>query len=99
MRYRIEYSSVAERHIAVLISRQQRIIVNAIERQLAFLPTKATRNRKPMNPNPIAPWELRVGDLRVYYDVLDPPEAVVPVLAVGVKRHNRVFIGDEEIQL
>ena len=38
-------------------------------------------------------WELRVGDLRVYYDVSDSPDPVVLVLAVGVKVHNIVRIG------
>lgn len=58
-----------------------------------------TRNRKPMRPNPIAPWELRSGTLRAYYDCREEPEPVVTVLAVGVKKRNRVFIGGEEVEL
>jgi hypothetical protein len=54
-----------------------------------------TRNRKPMRPNPLAPWELRIGHLRVYYDVsMDPPQ-VITVRAIGVKIGNRVRIGEE----
>lgn len=30
-----------------------------------------------MQPNPVAPWELRVGTLRVYYDVEEEPDTVV----------------------
>lgn len=52
-----------------------------------------------MRPNPIAPWELRVGDLRVYYDVEHSPEATVEVFAVGVKERNRVRIGGEVVEL
>ncbi len=52
-----------------------------------------------MRPNPIAPWELRIGDLRVYYDVEDTPEPKVRIRAVGVKERNRVLIGNEEIEL
>lgn len=52
-----------------------------------------------MRPNPVAPWELRVGDLRVYYDVDNEPEAVVRILAVGVKERHRVRIGREVIDL
>ena len=52
-----------------------------------------------MRPNPIAPWELRVGDLRVYYDIREEPEPLVTVLAVGVKDRSRVLIGGEEIEL
>jgi hypothetical protein len=58
-----------------------------------------TRNRKPMRPNPLAPWEFRIGTLRVYYDVEDAPAPIVYIRAVGIKRRNRVRIGGEEIQL
>jgi len=51
-----------------------------------------------MRPNPVAPWELRVGDLRVYYEV-GAAETVVRILAVGVKERNVVRIGKEIIEL
>jgi mRNA-degrading endonuclease RelE of RelBE toxin-antitoxin system len=47
----------------------------------------------------VAPWELRIGDLRVYYEVKDDPEAVVVVKAVGVKDRDRVRIGGEDVEL
>lgn len=43
--------------------------------------------------------QARVGDLRVYYEIAEEPEAVVTILAVGVKDRNRVLIGGKEIQL
>ena len=52
-----------------------------------------------MRPNPIAPWELRVGKLRVYYDIVGEPEKLATILAVGVKARNRVLIGGKEFQL
>ncbi len=52
-----------------------------------------------MRPNLLAPWELRIGNLRVYYDVEDQPEPVVRIRAVGIKKRNRVRIGKEEIEL
>ena len=52
-----------------------------------------------MRPNPIAPWELRIGNLRVYYDVQEKPERVVHVRAVGIKLRKRVHIGREVIDL
>lgn len=51
-----------------------------------------------MRSNFIATWELRVGDLRVYYDV-DVVERSVYLRAVGVKLGGRLFIGGEEIEL
>jgi mRNA-degrading endonuclease RelE of RelBE toxin-antitoxin system len=97
--YRIEYSPDAEEHMRTLTSRQQAIILETVERQLTHQPTIETRNRKPMRPNLVAPWELRIGNLRVYYDVEHEPEATVYVRAVGVKGRNRVRIGKEVIQL
>lgn len=52
-----------------------------------------------MRPNPVAPWELRIGNLRVYYDVEEVPEEVVYILAVGLKERNRVRVGEEVIDL
>ena len=66
----------------------------------AFPPLNVeTRNRKPMRPNPIAPWELRVGILRVYYDIQEQPKPRVTVVAVGKKLRNRMIIGGEQIEL
>jgi mRNA-degrading endonuclease RelE of RelBE toxin-antitoxin system len=47
----------------------------------------------------VAPWELRIGDLRVYYEVNDDPERIVVVKAIGVKERNRVLIGGEKVEL
>ena len=52
-----------------------------------------------MRPNPVAPWELRIGNLRVYYDVETEPEPVVFIRAVGIKERDRVRIGREVIDL
>lgn len=60
--------------------------------------TVATRNRKVLRANLLAPWELRIGDLRVYYEIEDDPERVV-VKAIGVKDRDRVRIGGEEVEL
>jgi mRNA-degrading endonuclease RelE of RelBE toxin-antitoxin system len=99
LKYKIEYSPDTEEHFEVLTARQQSTILDTVERQLQYQPTVETRNRKPMRPNPVAPWELRIGDLRVYYDVEDKPEPVVHILAVGIKERNKVRIGKEVILL
>lgn len=99
MSFRIEYSPDAEHHLRVLTVRQQAMVMDAVDKQLLHQPAVETRNRKPMRPNPVAPWELRIGNLRVYYDVEEQPEAVVHVLAVGIKERNRVRIGKEVIEL
>ena len=99
MPYVIEFSPDAEEHLRRLPARQQVTILDAVDRQLAHEPTIETRNRKPMRPNPLAPWELRIGALRVYYDVEKKPKRVVFVRAIGRKQRHLVRIGDEEIVL
>lgn len=99
MPYRIEYSPAAGEHLQVLTARQRTIVLDAVDEQLAYQPAVETRNRKPMRPNPVAPWELRIGDLRVYYDIQEGPEPRVTIVAVGIKDRNRLLIGGEEVQL
>jgi hypothetical protein len=82
-----------------LTARQRTLVFDTVDRQLAHQPLIETRNRKPMRPNPLAPWELRIGNLRVYYDVVEAPESIVYIRAVGIKYRNRVMIGGEEIEL
>lgn len=99
MRYRVEYSPEAVVHLRCLTPRDQATVLDEVLRSLVHEPTAETRNRKPMRPNPLAPWELRVGGLRVYYDVVDLPEPVVLVRAIGIKDRNRVLIAGEVIDL
>lgn len=70
----------------------------AIEKRLTIEPPRQTRNRKPLLPNPIAPWELRVKDMRVFYDV-SSGKKLVSVLAIGTKRGNTLYIEGTEIRL
>jgi mRNA-degrading endonuclease RelE of RelBE toxin-antitoxin system len=97
--YTIEYALEVEDHLRPLTVRQRTIVFEAIDTQLTHEPNVETRNRKPMRPNPLAPWELRVQNMRVYYDVEHDPEERVLILAVGIKDHNRILIGGKEIEL
>ncbi|MBI3324054.1 MAG: hypothetical protein HYZ92_02125 [Candidatus Omnitrophica bacterium] len=97
--YRLEYSRKTERHLRALTARQRAVVFDAVNAQFAHQPTVETKNRKSMRVNPVAPWELRIGDLRVYYRVQEEPEQLVQVLAVGVKQRNRVWIAGEVIEL
>jgi mRNA-degrading endonuclease RelE of RelBE toxin-antitoxin system len=98
MAFAIEFSPDARDHLRSLRKRDQQIIVDAIADQLTHQPDQPTAHRKPLEDNPIAPWELRVGDFRVFYDV-NRDGQVVAVVAVGQKAHNRLRIGGEEIEL
>ena len=97
--FRIEYAPATMAHLEALTARQRSIVLDGAARHLLMDPMVETRNRKPMRPNPLAPWELRLGNLRVYFDVVAEPEPVVVVLAVGVKERNAVRIGRTVIEL
>jgi mRNA-degrading endonuclease RelE of RelBE toxin-antitoxin system len=99
--YDIRFSDEADEHMAELTARQRARVLDAVDRQLLHEPTKETRNRKRMQPDKtpfVAPWELRVDAMRVYYDVEEEPKAVVKITAVGIKVRNRILIAGREIE-
>jgi mRNA-degrading endonuclease RelE of RelBE toxin-antitoxin system len=98
MAFKIEFTPVARDHLRALRKRDQQIIVDTIATQLTHQQDQSTARRKPLLDNPVAPWELRIGDFRVFYDIDNDDKAVV-VVAVGQKFHNRLLIGGEEIEL
>jgi len=97
--YTVEFAKSVEAHFRALTARERSTVLGAIERQLLREPLKETRHRKPLRPNPVAPWELRVGQLRVFYEVTGTEGGVVRILAVGLKRRNVLMIGGKEIRL
>ena len=99
MPYTVEFAQSVERHFRVLTARERTTILGAIGRQLHREPFKETRHRKPLRPNPVAPWELRVGQLRVFCEVAGAQSGVDRILAAGRTRRNVLLIGDKEIRL
>lgn len=97
--YEIEISPVAMAHLRALSGRERRVIIDGIQKQLSHQPFEETRNRKRMRPNPLAPWELRLGTLRVYYDIDESGAEKVLVRAVGVKVRHQVTVAGEVIKL
>jgi mRNA-degrading endonuclease RelE of RelBE toxin-antitoxin system len=97
--YRLETSPNAARHLKGLTAAQRSLLYEAMNRQLCHEPRVPTRNRKRMRENSLAEWELRVRNLRVYYDVWDVDDPFVLIVAVGVKIRDRVFVDGEEADL
>ena len=97
MAYEIRFASSAKRHLQEFPVGERALIVAGIEAQLSYEPVVETRNRKRLRANPIAPWELRVRRIRIFYDVEEA--GVVTVLAIGVKQGSRLYIEGEEIEL
>jgi len=96
--YRIEYTKKALAHLAALSARERGTVADNVDRKLVHEPQVETRNRKVLRMNEVAAFELRLGELRVYYSV-DEDERKVLVEAVGVKDRGVVRIGGEEVDL
>jgi mRNA-degrading endonuclease RelE of RelBE toxin-antitoxin system len=96
--FEIRFSEDAERHLKGFSARDRRIIVAAVEEQLAHQPHVPTRNRKQLRPNALAAWELRVQQFRVLYNV-DQDIVTVFVIAIAVKEGNKFIIEGEEYPL
>ena len=99
MAHRIEFTAEARDQLKGLPGRDRAIVLDVAREQLTHEPSRATRNRKPMRPNPLAPWVLRMGHLRVYYEVSERPVPCVTIRAIGVKVRERVLVGGVEVDL
>jgi hypothetical protein len=100
--YELRFADTAIGHLAALTARERSTVINAIEDQLSHEPLLETRKRKLLRPNPIASWELRLGSIRVFYDVARPPSgtaSVVRILAVGKKDRTVLRIGGKVVKL
>ncbi len=64
----IQFVADVREHLKALTIPERLAVFNAVELQLVHEPLVETRNRKPLRPNPIAPWALRVAKLRVFYE-------------------------------
>src|SRR2546430_1414068 len=98
MPYGIIFEPDAVEHLQACSARNRATVLDQVERQLSHEPGLETRHRKRLRPNPLAPWELRVGNLRVFYDIQEETSCV-RIVAVGRKRGNRLVIADEEVLL
>jgi mRNA-degrading endonuclease RelE of RelBE toxin-antitoxin system len=99
-KFELRFAPEVIEHVAAIERKYHPLVQAALDEQLAYVPEQRTRNRKPVEqPAPFAAtWELRFGPgnrFRVFYEV-DRAERVVWILAIGVKRRERLFIGGEE---
>jgi len=97
MEYRIAVTESAKEDISYFEAHEQRRIVAGI---IAYLRTDAelqTRRKKPLRPNPIAPWELRLDRFRIFYSI--EHRSTVKIVAVGHKEHNDLLIRGRKVAL
>ena len=98
--YSIEYAEGVVDDLALLRTRDRKHVLDQLEKQLKYEPTKKTKNRKPL-PRLIPPWEhvepvweLRVGEYRIFYDDVDDQVLLVTIRAI---RHKPPHKTTEEI--
>jgi mRNA interferase RelE/StbE len=89
MAFRITITADAETQLRALPVRAQRILETAILVRLRDQPTTPTRAIKRLRPNPLADFELRVGDLRVLYNVEEAEVILLNRRAEGGQQANR----------
>jgi mRNA-degrading endonuclease RelE of RelBE toxin-antitoxin system len=101
--FTLVYAREVIAHLSAIERKHHSLIRSKIEEQLVHEPDVETENRKMLLiPNAIAAtWEIRFGpnnQFRVFYEV-DRDSREVSILAIGVKRGNRLTLGQEEIEL
>jgi mRNA-degrading endonuclease RelE of RelBE toxin-antitoxin system len=97
------YAPITRGHLRTIEAKYYSLIRGTIAERLSYEPDVQTRHRKPLKRPGFfeATWELRFGAgnrFRVFYDI-NQTQHVVAVLAIGIRRGNRLLIGGEEIRL
>jgi mRNA-degrading endonuclease RelE of RelBE toxin-antitoxin system len=72
--FELEFTASALDDLGYFKRAEQNLILNKIEASLLHEPLVETRHRKPLRPNDLSAWELRVSNFRVLYDVNEDKE-------------------------
>ena len=97
MVYLVSLTESAKQDLGHFDVHDQRIIVARILTHLRMDAEVGTRQKKPLQPNPVSPWELRIDRFRVFYSVEENNK--VKIVAVGHKEHNVLFIRGKKVEL
>jgi mRNA-degrading endonuclease RelE of RelBE toxin-antitoxin system len=96
--FQVKFTSEATDDLHQMRKFDQVKVAQAIRSQLTDQPNQPTPNRKRLQPNPLAEWELRVDPFRVFYDV-DVRTNQVSIVAIGRKQRNKLFVHGREFKL
>ena len=96
MKFQVNFTPSAEQDLKSLQVYEQRIIAAAIRSYLLEDVDTENNRRKRLRANALAPWELRAGKYRVFYE-LGPGQ--VKVVAIGYKEHNELLIRGTKVEL
>jgi mRNA-degrading endonuclease RelE of RelBE toxin-antitoxin system len=97
--YHIEVSPEADLDLRSLRRSDETTARRSLPRYLASEPARPSSARKRLDPNPLGvAWELRLGDLRVFYDI-DEQAQVVRVVNAGRKTGNDLYIRGVKVEM
>jgi mRNA interferase RelE/StbE len=97
MRFSLRLTDSAVEDLDYFRKNERKVISDGIAPFLTHDANVESRRRKPLRPNRIAPWELRIGDYRVFYDFEQHDQ--VKIVAVGHKEHNDLHIRGAKVDL
>lgn len=97
MRYRITFVPSANNDLDFFRAHEKKIIFDGILRFLEKDANIVSKRRKFLRPNPIGPWELRIGDFRIFYEISE--KDLVKILAIGYKKHNDLLIRGKKVEI
>jgi mRNA-degrading endonuclease RelE of RelBE toxin-antitoxin system len=95
--YRITITQRAKSQLQSFRAREQRIIASGLKSHLQESPAQPSHAVKVLRPNPFASYELRLGDVRVLYNVIEEASEVKVVL-VGRKVGNTLIVEGQEFR-
>jgi mRNA-degrading endonuclease RelE of RelBE toxin-antitoxin system len=83
--FAIKFTQLAIEDLQVFPKAEQQWIVSSLESQLSLdAAVLETEDRRRLHPNGPVEWEIRLGKVRVFYDV-DLQSGTVKIEAVGKK--------------
>ncbi len=97
MKFQIEFTPGSVKDIEHFKKNEQKIILSGIRRYLSEDADVETKRKKVLRPNLLATRELKIGDLRVFYDIVE--YNLVKVTVVGFKVHNELFVRGKRVEL
>jgi mRNA-degrading endonuclease RelE of RelBE toxin-antitoxin system len=96
--YILDMTEDANEDLSYYRAFERKIITDEMDIQLVGQPHVESNNRRRLRDNPIARWELKVGNFRIFYEI-DADTQVVTIISVGHKEHNVLYIRGKVVQL
>jgi mRNA interferase RelE/StbE len=97
-KYQIKFSQDGLIDLEFFAVYERKTIVDEIKKQLSYQPAVETSKKKKLRNNVIAPWELKIGTYRAFYEVLEDIVTVY-VVSVGYKEHNILYVRGREVRI